>query len=96
MVFIIKPVSAQLVKDHDFFGKSDPYCVITIGQERQRTKTHQGGGKKPLWYDTLQFQSNGTIMKVEIFDEDVGRDDLIGEGSVNLNQLTNNPMRTEN
>lgn len=104
MVFIIKPVSGQLTKDKDFLGKSvtsflmiqDPYCVVTIGHEKQRTKTHKGGGKKPLWYDTLQFQTNGNMMKVEVYDDDWGKDDFIGQGTVNLNQLTSNPMRTEN
>jgi len=70
--------------------------VCTIGHEKQRTKTHQGGGKKPQWYDTLQFQSNGSFMKVEVYDDDFGKDDFIGEGTVNLTQLTSNPMRTEN
>ena len=73
MVIIVKPISAQLTKDKDTFGKSvpyffiifqDPYCVIKIGQERQRTKTHNGGGKSPQWMDTLQFQSNDNILQV--------------------------------
>ena len=36
------------------------------------------------------------MMKVEVFDEDFGKDDLVGEGTVNLAQLFNNPNRTEN
>lgn len=35
-------------------------------------------------------------MKVEVYDDDFGKDDFIGEGTVNLNQLVANPMRTEN
>lgn len=56
----------------------DPYCVCTIGHEKQRTKTHQGGGKKPFWSDTLRFQSNDNLMKVTLYDDDFGKDDLIG------------------
>lgn len=52
--------------------------MVTIGHEKQRTKTHKGGGKKPLWYDTLQFQTNGNMMKVEVYDDDWGKDDFIG------------------
>ena len=49
MVLIIKPIEANLTKDKDNFGKSDPYCVIIIGQQKQRTKTHSGAGKYPKW-----------------------------------------------
>jgi hypothetical protein len=96
MVIIIKPISAQLTKDKDMFGKSDPYCVIQVGQEKQQTKPHSGGGKSPQWMDTLQFQSQDSLMRVAVFDKDTFSDDLIGEGTVNLNQLFSNPNRTEN
>lgn len=37
MVFIIKPTGADLTGDHDIVGKSDPYCVITIGNQKYQT-----------------------------------------------------------
>lgn len=27
----VQPVCAKIKKDQDFFGKMDPYCVVTIG-----------------------------------------------------------------
>ena len=70
--------------------------VCTVGQEKKRTKTHQGGGKKPNWSDTLMFSSQGQLMTVQVYDDDFGKDDFVGEGTVNLSQLYSNPNRTEN
>ena len=36
------------------------------------------------------------LMRVQVYDDDMGKDDLIGEGTVNLNQLFGNPYRSEN
>ena len=52
--------------------------VCFIGQEKQRSQTHKGGGKNPRWQTTLQFQSMDQLMRVQIFDDDFGKDDLIG------------------
>jgi hypothetical protein len=47
--------------------------------------------------DTLQFQNtNDNMMKVIVYDDDLGKDDLIGEGIYNLTQLYSMPNRTEN
>lgn len=97
MPLIVKPISASLVKDFDLIGKSDPYCIIFVGNERQRSKTHRNGGKSPQWSDTFQFNTNDPILRVQVFDDDTfSQDDLIGEGTLNLNQCYQNPMRTEN
>ena len=74
MSLIVKPISAMLTKDTDFFGKSDPYVVCQISGEKKRTKTHKGGGKKPQWMDTLTFMTQGTVMSVTVFDDDFGKD----------------------
>ena len=67
-----------------------------VGQEKQRTQKHSGGGKTPNWTTTLQFQSTDSLMRISVWDDDVGSDDLLGEGTVNLNQCYQNPNRTEN
>ena len=74
MTLVVKPISAMLTKDGDFFGKCDPYVVCVIGSEKKRTKTHKGGGKKPQWMDTLTFMSQGNVMSVTVFDDDIGKD----------------------
>ena len=65
-----------------------------IGQEKQRTEKCSGGGKSPQWTTTLQFQTKDSLLRVQVWDDDIGKDDLIGEGTVNLNQLYSMPNRT--
>ena len=75
----------------------DPYVVCIIGNEKKRGAAHNGGGKKPQWQDTFVFQAAGaSLMNVQVWDKDTFSDDMVGEGTVNLNQLYGNPNRTEN
>ena len=69
---------------------------LWLGQEEQRTMTCNGGGKSPQWTDTLQFQSTDSMLRIEVWDKDTFSDDLIGQGTVNMNQCYSNPNRTEN
>ena len=94
MSLIVKPISAMLTKDTDWIGKMDPYVVCQISGEKHRTKTHKGGGKKPQWMDTLTFNTQGSVMSVSLYDDDFGKDDFIGEGSIQLRQFYANPSRT--
>ena len=70
--------------------------MVIVGQEKQRTQKHSGGGKSPQWTTTLQFNSHDSMCRVQVFDDDLGKDDLMGEGTINLNQCYQNPNRTEN
>lgn len=84
MVFVIKPLNAQLTEDHDLLGKSDPYCVIHIGGQKFQSKTAKGAGKTPKWTDSITFNGNANDLKIQIYDEDTFKDDFYGEGSLNL------------
>ena len=33
---------AHGLKDMDLFGRQDPYCIITCGAQRFKSKTHTG------------------------------------------------------
>jgi len=68
----------------------DPFCAIDIGGDKQRTKAHQGGGKKPKFHETLTFTSTSRIMNVAVFDEDVTTNELAGQGTYNLSTAVNN------
>lgn len=95
MVFIIKPIGAELAEDHDFIGKSDPYCIIHIGGQKFTTKPHSGAGKKPKWTEAFTFNGNANDLKVEVYDEDVGKDDFYGEGTLNLSKWLQNPGKAQ-
>lgn len=91
MVFVIKPLNAQLGEDHDLIGKSDPYCVIHIGGEKFKSKASKGTGKAPIWKDSFTFNGNANELKIQLYDEDTFKDDFYGEGTLNLNQWLAHP-----
>lgn len=39
-------------------GKSDPYCVVIVGNQEQRTVV-QYSTVCPTWHETLQFEVSG-------------------------------------
>ena len=36
-------------------GKQDPYCIVTLNEEKQRTKVDKRGGQHPEWDQELRF-----------------------------------------
>lgn len=36
-------------------GKQDPYCLVTLNDEKQRTKVDKRGGQHPEWDEELRF-----------------------------------------
>lgn len=78
------------LKDVDFIGKQDPYCVISCGERQHRSKTHDDGGKNPIWNETFVFQdvSAEMVLKLEFFDENmVLRDVAIGACKIPLQRV---------
>ncbi|WVQ72091.1 hypothetical protein IAR50_001636 [Cryptococcus sp. DSM 104548] len=37
------------------FGKQDPFCTLTIGEDKQKTKAIKRGGQHPEWDEELRF-----------------------------------------
>lgn len=85
---MIKPKGAVLTVSMDWFGKMDPYVVITVGRSTQRTRTAVREGKFPHWRDILVFELNGEeTIDVRVFDRDaIKADDFIGQTSIDLSQ----------
>ncbi|KAG2439068.1 hypothetical protein HYH02_006595 [Chlamydomonas schloesseri] len=76
---------AKDLKDADWFGKQDPYCIIRVGGQTFRTRTAVDGGRNPVWNETFRFNIiNENSVDVEIKDEDVGKDDVIGTATFSL------------
>ena len=86
---IVRPTTAKLTYDTEWFARMDPYCKVTIGGTVQQTSVAVNQSKTPNWQDTLSFRVNGDqSMHVMIFDKDyVTRDDYIGELTVPLNEV---------
>ena len=90
---IIKPVRARLTRDTEFLGKMDPYVKIEVGDRKFKSKTHTDAGKHPAWYDVFEMQRTvETTLIAYVYDSDIGKDDLVGSASMDLNAyVINNP-----
>ena len=88
---IIRPICAKLTYSTETFGRMDPYCIFTLGQQKQKTRTANDADKNPNWNDTLTFQIMGDQMiHVSLFDKDTfSKDDYICEGNVSLMDVVN-------
>ncbi len=84
----VKVRCAHFVKDADLIGKMDPFVVIEVGTQRERTSTKQEAGKAPIWNEEFFFILNGqTDMFIKCCDEDPHSVEDIGIARVFLKQL---------
>ena len=79
-------IEARLTRDTEAFGKMDPYVKISTRQQNFKTAVKSGAGKTPTWNETFNIDVKyiGDDLIMEVFDEDVGSDDKIGESTVKL------------
>ncbi|MCP3665586.1 MAG: hypothetical protein GY696_24325 [Gammaproteobacteria bacterium] len=85
---------AKLFRDTEWLGKMDPFCSLEYGKgcKKQRTRTHNGGGKNPIWNDTLSIipTSFSDEIQVVVYDEDTTSDDKIGSCMIKISGLVIN------
>lgn len=88
-LLIIKPLSAKLTRDTELFAKMDPYCVVRVGHQTQKTAVARKAGKLPFWKDQLVFRKKTEEEVVfEVWDSDSATaDDLVGEGRLLLREI---------
>jgi hypothetical protein len=85
---IVKPTRGEFYRDLDAFGKMDPYCIVLCGNQQQRTSSCMHGGKTPVWFENFIFNVNSEeILAIHVYDEDPGKDDLIGSGEMSIAQI---------
>merc|ERR1719209_2001826 len=71
------------------FGKADPYVVISLGDQKLKSATINNT-YNPQWdlKTTLHVQPNAPRdISIVVLDEDVGKDDLVGEIFLNIDDL---------
>eukprot|EP00519_Triparma_laevis_P003355 CAMPEP_0182506790 /NCGR_PEP_ID=MMETSP1321-20130603/21932_1 /TAXON_ID=91990 /ORGANISM="Bolidomonas sp., Strain RCC1657" /LENGTH=2200 /DNA_ID=CAMNT_0024712587 /DNA_START=158 /DNA_END=6756 /DNA_ORIENTATION=- len=67
----------------------DPYVYLTVGESNAQSKTHSNGGTSPNFNGeellVMVDEKNWTkSCKIQMFDDDFGKDDLIAESVMNL------------
>lgn len=74
------------LKDKDWLGRQDPYCLLTCGAQKYRSQTHVDGGKNPVWNQQFRFNViNENDVGLVVMEQDVMlRDEVIGTGRISL------------
>jgi len=94
---MIRPLSAKLTKDTEFFGKMDPYCKFILGSSVLKSQVSKDGGKNPNWSDQISMRRNlEDIIVVEVWDSALGKDEFIGSGEIAFNSLLQNKNHFSN
>ena len=56
--FFVTVVEGRNLPVMDPTGKSDPYCIVIVGNQEQRTSVRYST-VNPTWHETLQFDISG-------------------------------------
>merc|ERR1712126_487139 len=76
--------SAKNLVNKDKLGKSDPYAVINLGSQTQKTKTINNN-LNPTWQHQVIFEvdeKSPSNINIDLFDDDYGKDQPIGKTSL--------------
>ena len=88
-VLTIFIANASFKYDKDLIGKMDPYILLKVGEQIQRSSTKKDAGKTPTFNETFIFNVNpGDELEIEAWDNDMGRsDDKIGSITIPINNV---------
>jgi Ca2+-dependent lipid-binding protein len=82
---------ARDLQKQGLIGKADPYVAIKIGEQTIRTKTVKNN-QNPEWDFDFNFditQDSPESLLLQVFDEDIGKDDDLGEARIELAEIVN-------
>lgn len=89
----IKIIEAKNLENKDISlltkGKSDPYCEIQVGSQFFKTRTIDNN-LNPIWnevFEAVVDQAHGQKLRIELFDEDQGKDEELGRLSIDLRTI---------
>ena len=76
------------------FGQMDPFIVVEYADKKYKTKVIRDGGKKPVWNECLEIPiSDGNILKITCYDEDLIMDDFLAQHSYKIEELNCNTKK---
>lgn len=86
----VELVKAHGLQDVEFFGKSDPYAVLTCGPVQHKSKTISDGGGDSTWNQSFLFEipHGPTELSIALFDfEKHGTDEAMGTVNISLAEI---------
>ncbi|KAI9291903.1 hypothetical protein K502DRAFT_332303 [Neoconidiobolus thromboides FSU 785] len=78
-------VKAKELKNMDMplLGKNDAYAKVKIKQQEYKTSVKRNAGSQCTWEETFHLRlEKGDKIEIEVWDEDLLRDDFIGSVSI--------------
>merc|ERR1712168_1576458 len=82
-------IKAKDIEKKGKFGKADPYVKITYGKQKAKSKTVKNN-HNPEWNFEATFevdQNTPETMRVDVFDEDLGKDDILGHKVLDISTV---------
>merc|ERR1711970_1073112 len=83
---------ARNIEKKGMFGKADPYVKITLEKQKSKSTTVKND-HNPEWNFKSSFDVDPNITEnihIEVFDEDLGKDDSLGYTSLKIDELQEN------
>merc|ERR1711936_923614 len=83
---IISVHKAKDIEKKGMFGKADPYVKLTLGKQTTKSETVKNN-HNPEWDFKTTFdveQNTPAKVTIEIFDDDFGKDDSLGNASLDI------------
>lgn len=89
-------IKARNLPNRKNLGKQDPYCVVRMGLDAQRTHVVKRGGQTPEWDDEFRFEIESddpgkpfqvyNSLRITVFN-DAKEPDLIGDTTLDLRNV---------
>ena len=80
---------AQLIRPVELLNRLSPHVRATLGNDSQVSAPHTGAGPSPVWNASFNFFGGDVdrILRVTVIDNNLMRDDIIGEAEIDVNEL---------
>lgn len=83
----LKIINVSTFKDHDTFGKQDPYVKFKYDNEFQQTRVAEDAGTEATFNENFELRrimdpiNGGDVLTLEAYDKDVLTSDLMGQAN---------------
>ena len=88
-ILSLKCTEGKLTRDTEFFGKMSPYCTITFGKNKYKTKIASNQGKNPKWPNEFQLNVSSPTeeLMLRVWDQDMTTSDAVGFCKIKMSSL---------
>merc|ERR1712121_282002 len=89
-------LKAKDIEKKGMFGKADPYVKLTMGAQKAKSKTVKNN-HNPEWNFPATFdigKETSEVLNIEVFDEDIGKDDSLGSTSLDIRTIMEEYVNT--